>query len=199
MKLDDLKKAIRILVREEVKRIVYDEVKQAVTEEVNKAMSKILVEMVREIKSNDKSQTIVESTPAPTVINTKNPRLNSVLAETAMYSKSLPKSNLTSNLAELMDGEFNKIGQTENVSYKEQQSSTSQPTYERPSKNMDFLKQMVGESVVPQQKSVLDSGAEIPDVLRGVFKKDFRTIMKKMDEVKKNSGGGFIDPSRILG
>jgi len=189
MKLDELKKAIRILVREEVKH--------AVSEEVSRAMGKILVEMVKEIKNNDKSQTIVESTTPPTIINTKNQRLNSALTETAMYSKPLPKSNLTSNLAELMDGEFNKVGQTENVSYKEQTTHTPQSSYEKPSKNMDFLKQMVGESIVPQQKSVLDSG-DVPDVLRGVFKKDFRTIMKKMDEVKKNSGGGFIDPSRIL-
>ena len=190
MKIDDLKKAIRILVREEVKK--------AVAEEVSKAMGKVLVEMVKEIKINDKPRQITESVEAPLeeVIHTKNPKFNSVLAETARYSKPHPRSDLT-NLAELMDGGFNKIGREE-VSYEEQaQLENPTPTFGGPSKNMDFLKQMVGPSLAPQQRSVLDSDV-VPDVLKGVFKKDFRSIMKKIDETKKNGGGGFIDPSRVL-
>jgi hypothetical protein len=178
MKIDDLRKALKTLIREEVKK--------AVTEEVNRAMGKVLVEMVKEIKLNDK-RNIIESTEEPLqeVIHTKNPKLNSVLAETARYSKPLPK-DLTTNLAELMDGGFDKIGTYESTNVEE------------PKTNMGFIKQMVGESVVPQQKSVLDSG-NVPDILKGVFKKDFRAVMKKIDETKKSGGSGMIDPSRVLG
>jgi len=194
MKIDELKKAIRILVREEVKK--------AVAEEVSKAMGKVLVEMVKEIKTNDKPRQITETVEEPLeeIIHTRNPKLNSVLAETARYSRPIPRTDLTANLAELMDGGFEKVGQTEDVSYQEPDQSQQKPvpTFDKASKNMDFLKQMVGDSpMIPQQKSVLDSGA-VPDVLKGVFKKDFRSIMKKIDETKKNGGGGFIDPSRVL-
>ena len=34
--------------------------------------------------------------------------------------------------------------------------------------------------------------------LKKVFKKDFRAVMKKIDEQKKNGGGGYIDPSKVL-
>lgn len=194
MKIDELKKALRSLIREEVKK--------AVAEEVSKAMGKVLVEMVREIKTTDRPQRqITESVEEPLeeVIHTKNPKFNSVLAETARYSRPLPRTDLTANLAELMDGGFEKIGQTEDVSYQEQgRSDRNIPTFDKNSKNLDFLKQMVGESsMIPQQKSVLDS-AEVPDVLKGVFKKDFRSIMKKINETKTNGGGGFIDPSKVL-
>jgi len=193
MKIDELKKAIRNLVKEEVKK--------AVAEEVSKAMGKVLVEMVKEIKTNDKPRQIAEAVEEPLeeVIHTKNPRLNSVLAETARYSRPLPRTDLTANLAKLMDGGFDKVGQTEDASYEEPaQPQRPVPTFDKASKNMDFLKQMVGDSpMIPQQRSVLDSGA-VPDVLKGVFKKDFRAVMKKIDETKKNGGGGFIDPSRVL-
>jgi len=179
MKIDDLKKAIRGLVREEVRK--------AVAEEVSKAMGKVLVEMVKEIKSNDKpklEEQVEEEEVIPEVIHTKNPKLNSVLSETARYSRPLPRQDLSSNLAELMGGEFDKVGNTEDVGVVQ------------PKTNMAFIKQMVGSSpMIPQQKSVLDSGNEIPDVLKNVFKKDFRAVLKKIDESKKT--GGCIDPSRV--
>ena len=54
-------------------------------EEVSKAMGKVLVEMVKEIKSSN-SPRITESIEEPVdeipeVIHTKNPKLNSVLAK----------------------------------------------------------------------------------------------------------------------
>ena len=177
MKVEDLKKALRILVREEVKK--------AVAEEVSKAMGKVLVEMVKEIKTNDKPRQITETIEEPLeeVIHTKNPKLNSVLAETARYSRPLPRHD---NLVDLMDGGFDRIGASEDV------------VTEQPKTNMGFIKQMVGDSpMVPQQKSVLDSAA-VPDILKGVFKKDFRATMRKIDEAKKTGGSGMIDPSRVL-
>lgn len=187
MKVDDLKKAIRLLVREEVKK--------AVAEEVSKAMGKVLVEMVREIKSSDKrtiTETIEEEPPV--VIHTKNPKLNSVLAETARYSKPLAR---TDNLAEIMGGDFEKVGNV-NENYSDESSTRNVPIFDKSSKNMDFVKQLVGDSpMIPQTRSVLDS-AEVPDVLKGVFKKDFRSVMKKIDETKKSGGSGLINPSQVL-
>jgi len=184
MKIDDLKKAIRGLIREEVKKVV--------AEEVSKAMGKVLVEMVKEIKTpkinkqDINEEYIKEESPfKPAIIKTNNSKLNSVLAETARNFRPLKKT-IDSNLVELMDGGFDKVGQDEEINISQ------------PSTNMDFLKQMVGETPVQTQKSVLDSNNEIPDCLKKVFKKDFRAVMKKMDEQKNGAGGGYIDPSKVL-
>ena len=177
MKIDELKKALRHLVREEVKK--------AVAEEVSKAMGKVLVEMVKEIKSNNSSTIVEESTEEPVVLQTKNPKLNSVLAETARNFKPLKKTADSTGLVELM-GDFEKIGKEENVGV------------EPPATKLDFLKQMVSQSPVESQPSALDGGANVPDVLKKVFKKDFRAVMKRIDEQKKNGGGGYIDTSKLL-
>jgi len=64
---------------------------------------------------------------------------------------------------------------------------------------MEFLKQMVGSSEQEiSRPSVLDSSAEIPASLKNVFKKDFRAVMKKIDEQKKGLGGGYIDTTKVL-
>jgi hypothetical protein len=183
MKIEELKKAIRHLVRQEVKKIV--------AEEVSKAMGKVLVEMVKEIKSNNPSPIVEEVEEAPSrvaVLQTKNPKLNAVLAETARHFKPLQNTPDTGvELAELMGGGFDKIGGGENAGV------------EPPTTKIDFLKQMVGEQLLEStQPSALDGGAEVPDMLKKVFKKDFRAIMKKMDEQRKGGGGGHIDTTKIL-
>ena len=185
MKIEELKKAIRHLVRQEVKKIV--------AEEVSKAMGKVLVEMVKEIKSNNSSPIIEETEESPSraaILQTKNPKLNAVLAETARHFKPLQNTPDTSiGLTDLMEGDFDKIGQRENAGVNP------------PSTKIDFLKQMVGSSPLLEstQPSALDGGAEVPDVLKKVFKKDFRAIMKKMDEQKKGmSSGGYIDTTKFL-
>ena len=185
MKMDELKKAIRGLIREEVKK--------AVAEEVSKAMGKVLVEMVKEIKANPSSHTIVENveTPEVSTLHTKNPKLNSVLAETARHFTPNPKTADAAavGLAALMEGGFDKIGQNESVGI------------ESPPTKLDFLKQMVGASgpAVMNQPSALDGGAEVPDVLKKVFKKDFRAVMKRIDEQKNGkASGGYIDPSKVI-
>ena len=64
MKTEELKRVLEILIRKEVKRVV--------AEEVSKAMGKVLVEMVREIKSNN-GPTLTESVeeePLEEVIHT---------------------------------------------------------------------------------------------------------------------------------
>jgi hypothetical protein len=183
MKIDELRKAIRGLIKEEVKK--------AVAEEVSKAMGKILVEVLKEVKSNNSSPNFIEDSEeelTPTPIHTNNPKLNSVLAETARHFKPLPKTaDMSTGFAAMMEGDFEKIGKGENTSVGE------------PATKMDFLKQMVSQTPsVVNQPSALDGGSEVPDILKKVFKKDFRAVMKKIDEQKKNGGGGYIDPSRVL-
>ena len=188
MKIDELKKALR--------NIIKDEVKKVVAEEVSKAMGKVLVEMVKEIKSNDSPQRLVkesieEEIDVP-VLKTNNPKLNGVLAETARNFKPLPRtSDMSNNFAELMGSGFDKIGANEDVGL------TGQPS--TPATKMDFLKQMVGQSDSPSQPSVLDGGSEVPDFLKKVFKKDFRPVMKKIEEQKQNGGAGYIDPRSLMG
>lgn len=187
MKIEELKKAIRHLVRQEVKKIV--------AEEVSKAMGKVLVEMVKEIKSNNPSpivEEVEEEVPSKAaILQTKNPKLNAVLAETARHFKPLQNTtDMSVGLADLMDGGFDKIGRGETVGV------------EPPATKIDFLKQMVGTRgrlLESSQPSALDGGSEVPDSLKKVFKKDFRAIMKKMDEQKKGmSSGGYIDTTKLL-
>jgi hypothetical protein len=180
MKIDELKKALRHLIREEVKK--------AVSEEVSKAMGKVLVEMVKEIKSNNPStivEEVEESSEPAAILQTRNPKLNSVLAETARNFKPLKKTTDSTGLVELMGG-FDKIGKGENIGI------------EQPATKLDFLKQMVGTTTTEDQPSALDGGAEVPDALKKVFKKDFRAVMKRIDEQKKNGGGGYIDTTKLL-
>lgn len=181
MKAEELKKALRAIIKEEVRK--------AVQEEVSRAMGKVLVEMVREIKAPTKQITeavdeepvVMEESP----IQTKNPKLNAVLNETARHYKPLPKAEAGASLAELMGGDFEKVGEGESTG-----------VTEPPATKIDFLKQMVSPGV-PQQPSVLGTTA-VPDVLKGVFKKDFRSIMKRIDEQKKTGGPGMIDMSKVI-
>ena len=186
MKAEDLKIAIRKLIREEVKKVV--------AEEVNKAMGKVLVEMVREIKDTPKRMvaesvsTIEEPihTTQAAVIKTNNPKLNNVLAETARNFTPLQKSG--TSMVDLMGGGFDNVGQNERVEFEE------------PKTNMDFLKHMVSQTPVVTTPSVLDNNnGTVPDALQKVFKKDFRAVMKKIDEQKKNGSSGYINPSILMG
>ncbi len=185
MKAEDLKIAIRKLIREEVKKVV--------AEEVNKAMGKVLVEMVREIKEtpkrvvNESISTVQKqtNTTQAAIIKTNNPKLNNVLAETARNFTPLQKSG--TSMVDLMDGGFEQVGQGESVGIEE------------PKTNMAFLKQIVSQTPVVQTPSVLDSNnPAVPEALQNVFKKDFRAVMKKIDEQKKFGGGG-MNSSVLLG
>jgi hypothetical protein len=77
---------------------------------------------------------------------------------------------------------FQKVGVDE--------QSVAEPLKIDTSSNIGMLKSIVNKEPVGQQTSVLDSVASSP--LAGVFKKDFRALMKKMDEKKNNMGGGFF-------
>ena len=187
MKIDELKQAIKGLIRNEVKK--------AVAEEVSRAMGKVLVEMVKEIKANDSLPKLVEEQvenedTEAAILKTNNPKLNGVLAETARHFKPLPKTaEMSTSLVAMMGGDFEKIGKDEKIGIN------------GPSTKLDFLKQMVGPSgpSVMNQPSALDGGSEVPDILKKVFKKDFRAIMTRMDEQKRGlSPGGYIDPTKVL-
>ena len=131
-------------------------------------------------------------------IYTKNPKLNSVLTETARTSQPLKK---TGNLAELLDGGFDKIGgEVEEIYTNSSNTINSQPSQEIKSDgtNISFLKSMINEGVTTgQQHSVLGTDA-VPDVLKGIFNKNFRSIMKKIDETKKTGGQGLINPNSVI-
>jgi hypothetical protein len=188
---------------QELRQILRKLIKEEVAAEVSKAMGKVLVEMVKEIKSNDRPTIVSERkdyigteieediTPTAPILHTRNPKLNGVLAETARNFR--PNERTTDaaalGLAALMEGGFDKTGQSELV------GAESPPT------KLDFLKQMVGPSgpSVMNQPSALDGGSEVPDALRKVFKKDFRAVMKRMDEQKNGTAsGGYIDPSKVI-
>jgi hypothetical protein len=90
-------------------------------------------------------------------------------------------------LIELIGGGMAKIGQEENMES------------EQPATKIDFLKQIVGQPSEVSQPSALDGGAEVPAALKKVFKKDFRAIMKRIDEQKKGTAsGGYIDTTKLL-
>lgn len=166
MKANELQQLIRRMVKEEV------------AAEVSKAMGKVLVEMVKEIKnpSNAAPTITEEEEPTVPVLKTNNPKLNGVLAETARNYKPLPRTEEGSSLVELMEGGFEKIGKHEKVEVGQ------------PKTKMDFLKQMVNESVQPSTTSVLDvAPSELPPGLQGLFKKDFRSILA----LSKKKAGGY--------
>ena len=81
-----------------------------------------------------------------------------------------------------LDSEFEKIGGGERITLKDASSK------------VQFLKDLVGESVGPSTPSITDNAA-VPVELKKVFKKDFRALMRKMDEVKKHGGSGMILPT----
>ena len=176
---------------QELRQILRKLIKEEVAAEVSKAMGKVLVEMVKEIKSGGRSTIIEEDvTPDVPILHTKNPKLNGVLAETARHFKPNQRTadEAALGLAALMEGGFDKIGQNESVGV------------EPPSTKLDFLKQMVSTGPASMsQPSALDGGAEVPDSLKKVFKKDFRAVMKRIDEQKNGTAsGGYIDPSKVI-
>lgn len=198
MKAQDLVKLIDKLIEKKIDLKIRQLIKEEVSSQVNTTMGKILIEVFTKNGGLNKNEDIHEQN-TPTPINTNNPKLNAVLAETAKNFKPL-KKNIQGNLAELLDGNFEKIGQNEDVSYEEHKDS--KPAVKEiinDNTNVGFLKQMVSEGTTtgtPQQ-SVLGTSA-VPDALKGVFKRDFRTIMKKIDEQKKFGSQGLINPQMVL-
>lgn len=170
-KSDKLKQVLRQMIREEV------------VEQVNKAMGKILVEVLKETRNSNTSQpTIVEeeTTTRPLPL-TKNAALNAVLAETAKTHTHLPSGDEGVSLASLMGEGFDKIGHGEKA-----------VTSDKPATKIDFLKQIVSEGAKPVTQGSVTDSPEVPDMLKKVFKKDFRAIMKKMDEQRKEGNSGLF-------
>lgn len=197
MKSEQLVNLIDKLVEKKLNARVRQIIKEEVSSEINKAMGKVLVEMVKEVKRTPITEDIHrEEIPLRSPINTNNPKLNSVLAETAKNFKPLQKTfDSGGSLAELMDGGFDKIGEGEDPSYSESRPKR----VESDGTNVGFLKSIVSEGVTNggPTHSVLGTDA-IPDTLKNVFKKDFRAVMRKIDEQKKNGSMGMINPRNVL-
>lgn len=178
-KSDKLRLLLKQMIREEV------------ADQVNKAMGKILVEVLKEAKVSIPSPTQDEPEPEQRkqvieLKSTGNPKLDAILAETAKNHTPIPREEGTS-LAGLMGG-FDKIGRNEEVI----------TDSGKPQTKIDFLKQMVGESVQPAQASVTET-ADVPDALKKVFKRDFRDVMKAMDRQKKEGTAGLFAGKVSLG
>ena len=179
--------------KELIRGMVRQEVKSAVQEEVSKAMGKVLVEMVKEIKKPAPKVVVTESVenvdsveeapeepmvraPKVAVIKTNNPKLNSVLAETARNFRGLPRQE--NSLAELMGGDFNKVGDGD------------ESVYEAPTSNIGYMKQIISENTTQGgTPSVLDAKSELPSHLQKLFSgKNLGAILKKSKEPGAGSG-----------
>lgn len=205
MKSEQLKKLIKEVVRKEIK--------QQVTSEVNKALSTIVAELIKNksdrqpvvsppvVETPVVAEEIQESVSPPPqppttprkTINTGNPALDAILAETSGHgaAKIAPGEG---SMASLMEGGFDRVGTEEEVVT----SPPSGPKPTKPETKIDYLKNMVTAGAPPAKPSITETAA-VPDVLKGVFKKDFRQLMKAIDEKAKNGGSGMINPSQITG
>lgn len=164
----------------ELIQLIHRLVKEEVANEVSKAMGKVLVEMVKEIKKPASNQVLQERVEAPAPMSamaapkTNNPRLNSALEDSAKRYKPAPRQG--GSLVQLMDGGFDKIGKHEVV---------AEGT---PATKIDFLKQIVNESVSPEIESVLDADpSELPPAAQNLFNRDFRSILA----LSKQKQGGY--------
>ena len=194
MNAKDLVKLIDTLVEKKLNAKIKQLIKEEVSSQVTKVMGTMLVEMVK----NSNAAVINEAPQAPvSPIQTKNAKLNSALNETVRTFQPARANNL----AELMGGDFEKVGGSGDLGI-EDPIVPNQPRVvikESDGANMAFLKGMINEGTTTgQQVSVLGTDA-VPDVLQSVFKKDFRAVMRKMDEQKKTGTMGMIDPRSVLG
>jgi hypothetical protein len=169
MKTEDFIKVIRKLIKEEVKNVVADE--------VNKSMARLLAEVMNGQKQ-PAAAIVAESAPARSFV--KNPKLNEAMNSVAYRD---PQSGPRVSLQDM----FDKIGTPEAV-----YDHPDAPVVMDTSSNINMLKSIVGggSESAPQKQSVLDSA---PPILGSVFKKDFRSLMRKIDEKKKpgNMSGMF--------
>ena len=202
MKAQELVKLIDKLVERKLNLKLRQLIKEEVSSQVNATMGKMLIEALSSNKNNianiENTRTDYMGKEIPNVspINTNNPKLNSVLAETARHFKPL-KKNVGGSLAELLDGGFDKIGNSNETIYKEAEKiKLPEPVIDN--SNEGFLKQIVSEGTTTgQQQSILGTNA-VPDVLKSVFNRNFRDVMKKMDEQKKTGSQGLINPNMVL-
>ena len=190
MKAQDLVNLIDKLVEKKLNTKMKQLIREEVSSQVNKVMGKMLVEMVKESKQVQEPQQIESP------IHTKDPRLNSVLAETVKRSQLQPRR---SSLVDLMDGGFDKIGREVESAYTTtSDSKDSIQKIQSDGTNIGFMKSIVSEGATPvQQQSVLGTDV-VPDVLKGVFNKNFKSVIQKMNEQKKYGSPGLINPSMVF-
>lgn len=187
MKTEDLIKVLRKLIKEEVQKTVADE--------VNKSMARLLSEVINNRASTHTGKSFVgeqveqEQEAPPQKQYAKNNRLNEALNSTVPDLRARDaKAGFTSPRASLMDM-FDKIEAPEEA-YAQPQPQRPQDVVLDTSSKINMLKSIVSPEPVGQQVSVLDHVAATP--IANVFKKDFRALMKKMDQQKDKGGGGFF-------
>lgn len=169
----------------DLKQIIREIVENEVPKYVNKAVISILYEAVKNQKCDRKAniqKPSSNSNPSNNNINrhsikkkyTNNEVLNDILNETV---SDLPKTEPLVSI-------------DESISHKKENQPNSMPVNNR----LDFLKSIITESSVPEQTSVMDNINSIPPDLKKVFNRDFRSVMKAIDEKKKTG----INPTRLI-
>lgn len=182
MKAEQLKKALNHLIKSEVAKAINSDLRAIIAEEINKSMAKLLVEVIGPKNSPTEPQA-----PAPSRVYTKNPRLDEALNSTVFnMKKSQSRAPLPSSVVSLSDM-FDKIDSPE--------EAISAPAVEIDhSSKIGMLKSIVSTTPVAQQHSVLDTPNT---VLNSVLKKDFRSLMRKIDE-KKNKSSGYFPAATMM-
>lgn len=223
MKAQELVDLIHRLVKEEItkqKKMIISETlsqsKSMMQEEMNKQMTRLLAEVLRSSPSNGSTATIQETRNSPSLIQesarsvhpqsvprqprkfTGIPEIDAALNNTVA---DLPKESVS--VEEINDTRYtpvNKIGDTEPMSFASMMQPSQPEINIDMSSKMNMLKSIVGTNPQPQIPSALD----VPDSinpLSSVFKRDFRSVMKNIDNIKSNmrSGGGLpmpqVDPN----
>lgn len=189
MKKNELVTIIRKFIKEEVTR----QVKQVVSEEMNKQMATILGEVIRKGPAISSAHPLNESvapvnvvTPARPVIRTNNPLLDEAINSTTGKIGAAPGGNKVSLL-----NEITKIGESEGVDIAEFLKPKTKEVELDTSSNLNMLKSIVSAGSAEEMPSVLDVPDEI-NPLAGVFKQDFRSKMRAVNEKAKNLGGGSL-------
>jgi hypothetical protein len=168
MNANEFKRIIKQLVKEEVQREVADQ--------VNKSMVRLLGEVLnnRTVIPPPQTQQITEVKKEPVQVKqtvkkkyVNNPMLNDILNQTA-EAGGLPSNGPSVSLDEPLQSSIN-----------------SQPVYDNNTK-IGMLRNMMAQSPAPTSTpSITEIPGAVPESLKEVFNRDFRAIMKAVDQKKK--------------
>jgi hypothetical protein len=178
MKAEQFRQILRQMIREEARKIV--------VEEVNKSMAHVLAEVLNSRRTPAATKNVVTDSAVEEPLQrkhyTKDERLNEVLNSTVSDLRSRDRVAGIADPSVSLSDMFEKIDSNEEAVT----PTESEIKYDTSTK-IGMLKSIVSQEPVMQQRSVLDTPNP---VLQSVFKKDFRTLMKKIDEKQKKGGGG---------
>jgi hypothetical protein len=170
MKPDDLKKIIRGIIQEELRKQLPALIPQVLTEILNGKSPSIVNKPVNKPVSAPISEKLVKKEFKK---YTNNPMLNQILNETT--NKIVPESSYTG---------FSERPSMSSTSFNLNESSQNDDS-------IDYS--MLNESAAPSTPVVANIQPANEDQAKvlGKLNRDFRGLMKAIDEKKKNGTGGF--------